>query len=294
MWRGERWNGSARCARDLKLALRPPLGVLLHGAQHEPSDDRDSGRDEGPVVPEAAARALVGTDRARFRHKPCGSVRQRVGAKRPRNLDVTGLVERGKDIRGERLEVDVGFPGTADRAEHNLAARHLVENAPADSQHLCEQAARRPLGAFGAEYQPAGLENGARDNRLPKIHLTRRRIHDGCRRMDAHVVALDDVIPGKEPIQQRIGKPRRGGWRMAVPQPRYRDQRGVPHRHDRPRTKKPPHTQRKPYATCTSIAFGFTSGAFGRWMFSTPSLNSAAIRPASTFVGRAIRRTNLP
>ena len=52
----------------------------------------------------------------------------------------------------------------------------------------------------------------------------------------------------------------------------------------------PRHT----YATFTEIALGLPFGDFGRCTFNTPSLNSADTLVASTSVGSAKRRTNLP
>src|SRR5262249_48372415 len=49
-----------------------------------------------------------------------------------------------------------------------------------------------------------------------------------------------------------------------------------------------------PYWTFTETVFGLISGDFGRWTLSTPSLKSADSLPASTSLGNAKRRTNLP
>ena len=48
------------------------------------------------------------------------------------------------------------------------------------------------------------------------------------------------------------------------------------------------------YVTWTSMAFGFAFSDFGRWRFSTPSLNSAFTLSSSITSGREKVRTKLP
>ena len=50
----------------------------------------------------------------------------------------------------------------------------------------------------------------------------------------------------------------------------------------------------QPYATFTSMAFGFAFSDFGRWRFNTPSLNSALTFSSSITSGSEKVRTKLP
>ena len=126
-------------------------------------------------------------------------------SKRPRDLHVARLIERGKLVGRKGAEGDVGLPRLRDRAHDHFTAGHFRQHAPTHRCGRCQQTAWPHRGVrFAAEEHLTRLEDGADNRRLQHVHLTRGREGDVRRRLDTNVVTFCDVGDRHEAVEQWI------------------------------------------------------------------------------------------
>src|SRR5262245_20546599 len=91
----------------------------------------------------------------------------RIGAERPRNLDVTGFRKREKFICWNRTEHRAGHPWLGYTAEDDFTSRLFGQDHPADGLHLRQQCGRmRPLVVLPAGCDFAHANDAANDRRM--------------------------------------------------------------------------------------------------------------------------------
>ena len=232
---------SARGAVVAAVALCTTFCVGLHGRQHHPANGDDSRRDDRPIPAELRPRQRIGGEGPRLGSKYRLRRADRIRSKRPRDLHVARLVERGKFVGRKGAECDVGLPRLGDRAHDHFTAGHFRQHAPTHRCGRCQQTSWPHRGVrLAAEEHLTRLEDGADNRRLQHVHLTRGRECDVRRRIHTNVVTFCNVGDRQEAVEQWIIALDRGAARVPVAPPGHGGVAGIGSSGDADPQRRPP------------------------------------------------------